>query len=315
MKEHRYNAVRKTGDDQSTRNSHMGLLLTQLAVGAQKTAEQAKRIIRARIYENQAAERCQLAQGIRVRTGLPHINNTTAYAPLPAGTISEVDAAVEFTQKLWRDRRFSTVRKRKEDYRATILAPRTYEEAPPIFDLAFSDDVLSIAIDYLGEVPVLHNIEVWATPTNNLMKGSQYYHRDGGRWYLRRAKFLFNMIDIGPNNGPFTFLPANVSMQVANASGRVAGRFEDDEIFKSASKSDEVCLIGPAGTGAVVDSSRCLHFGSRAREGNRLLIMFHFLPLIDLVEGGDLRRTSGFRERFGEDPVRNLVIPRDASVN
>ncbi|HZS64349.1 MAG TPA: hypothetical protein VFA53_07630 [Xanthobacteraceae bacterium] len=280
-----------------------------LYTGVQRAAERAERAVRVRWHQPNILERRRLAERLSVRPGLPRLDEERGYGLLPPGTIREVGPAIRFVQELCRERGFSAIRERKKDYRATILAPRTYEEAPAIFDLAFSDDALSIAVDYLGEIPVLHNIEVWATPTNQMTKGSQYYHRDGGGWYLRRAKFLFNMIEVGPQNGPFTFLPAHVSDRVARANGRITGRFEDEEIFRIASRTDEVALTGPEGTGAVVDSSRCFHFGSRAREGTRVMIMFHFLRFIDLVQGGDLRRTAGFRDRFGDDPLRNLIVP------
>ena len=73
--------------------------------------------------------------------------------------------------------------------------------------------------------------------------------------------------------------------------------------------SDALRLIGQAGTGAFVDSSRCYHHGARVKRGERLILMFQFLPRVDLVQGGPYLRTAAFTERFGRDRVRELVIP------
>src|SRR5581483_2673430 len=113
--------------------------------------ERAERAVRVRWHQPNILERRRLAERLSVRPGLPRLDEERGYGLLPPGTIREVGPAIRFVQELCRER--------EKDYRATILAPRTYEEAPAIFDLAFSDDALSIAVDYLGEIPVLHNIE------------------------------------------------------------------------------------------------------------------------------------------------------------
>ena len=44
--------------------------------------------------------------------------------------------------------------------------------------------------------------------------------------------------------------------------------------------------------------------------GERLMLMFSFMGSIDAYSGGGLHRSPGFAERYGEDPVRKLVVPR-----
>jgi hypothetical protein len=131
-------------------------------------------------------------------------------------------------------------------------------------------------------------------------------------WLRRQAKFLFVLQDMDETCGPFTFLPADVSARVSRALGslRVQERVDDETIYRHAKPSDAIRVLGPAGTGAVVDSSRCFHFGARARGGERLMLMFNFMGSIDAPNGGTkLCRTAGFKEHFGDDPVRELIIP------
>ena len=257
------------------------------------------------------------AQRRKLLASLPHnkkldgvVDEARGHAKLPAGLIERVEPAVEIAQQILAERRNGDWQTEKR-HRPVLLSPKRYEEAPAFFDLALSDDILQIAGEYLGEVPVLLNIKLWWSPVNQTLKGSQLFHRDGMNWFQRRAKFLFNMIDVDENCGPFTFLPADVSWRVANALGslHIQERVADEEIYRHAKPADAISVVGPAGAGAMVDSSRCFHFGGRARGGERLILMFHFLDSIDVSsEGSGVHRSPGFAARFGSDPVRGLVI-------
>ncbi|MDP6172746.1 MAG: hypothetical protein QGF09_01090, partial [Rhodospirillales bacterium] len=37
-------------------------------------------------------------------------------------------------------------------------------------------------------------------------------------------------------------------------------------------------LTGPAGAGAICDTSTCLHYGSRCRSGERVSVVFRYAP-------------------------------------
>jgi hypothetical protein len=51
-------------------------------------------------------------------------------------------------------------------------------------------------------------------------------------------------------------------------------RWSDDEVAEHSSPNDLVQLTGPAGSGAFVDASRCLHFGSRIKPGAMRLVFY-----------------------------------------
>ena len=266
-----------------------------------------------RVREKQEKRR-ELAAAIPRKSALDGIcDQQLGYGMLPVGALDGIGPVIEFAQRIREERR-SMPAKKKRDYNPTILEPRRYEDAPAFFDFVLSDDVLRIATDYLGEIPVAVGIKLWCTPPSaslEKLKGSQMYHRDGQKWLLRRAKFLINMDDVDENCGPFTFLPADVSQRVSESIGSMKeqGRVIDETIYRVAKPSDNVSLVGPAGTGAVVDSSRCFHYGARVRSGERLLLQFHFLRHADAVHGGSLVRTAGFDKRFADDAIRRLVVP------
>lgn len=280
----------------------------------ERLIERVRRTARSLRIRDEAAERRQLVASLPRKAALDHaIGDTKGYAVLPVGTLDGVEAAAAFARQ-YRDVHRNDVAKKKADYNPTILEVKRYEDAPELVDFVLSDNVLQVATDYLGEIPVLMGIKLWCTPPNQQegkLKGSQMYHRDGQRWLLRRVKYLINMDEVDADCGPFTFLPADVSERISNSIGSIKdqARVKDDVVFGIAKPTDTISLIGPAGTAAAVDSSRCFHCGARVRRGERLLLQFHFLARADAVHGGSLRRTPAFMARYGDDPVRNLLIP------
>lgn len=276
----------------------------------QRTVERARRIWRSTLVAGEGAERRRLAERLPRRAELAGLlDPTTGYGALPAPGLSRVDEAIAFAQTTREDRRTDEFHHKKIEYNPTILRPLRYEDAPPFFDLALSDEILQIASDYLGEIPVLLHFRLWWTPVNDYLKGSQLYHRDGSQWLLKRAKFLFNMDDVDERSGPFTFLPAGPTAAISKKAGSMKKRITDEFAYRHADPKEAIALLGPAGTGMAVDSTRCYHHGARARERERLLLMFQFLRRADARDGGSLVRTPAFEARFGDDPVRKLVIP------
>lgn len=292
--------------------SEMALQYTPLI---ENGVERFRRSIRSLRARGDIAERRRLAATLPRKADLNHLlDERTGYGMIPPGSIPSIAPAVAYAQQIRDGNVAGMPSAKKSDYNPTVHAPKSYEDAPAFFDLVLSDEILQIASDYLGEVPVLLHMKLWRSPTNSHMKGSQLYHRDGGQWTLRRAKFMVNMDAVGPRNGPFTFLPADVSSKVSGAIGSMKkqGRVTDEKTYQHSNPADAVSLIGPAGTACAVDSSRCFHHGARVQEGERLLLMFHFLRLSDAMHGGQMYRTAAFDRRFGSDPVRRLVIPNAA---
>ena len=290
----------------------MSVLALHPQATLERTVEGVRRAVRSVRNRGSHSERKAAVQEI---TRNPKLNNLIddklGYALLPVGTLPAVGPAIELAKHLHAQRHSKEWPEEKGQL-VVLSQPDTYEAAPAFFDLALSDEVIQIATDYLGEVPILMRIKLWWTPVNTKMGGSQFFHRDGLDWYRRQAKFLVVMNDVGPDCGPFTFLPADVSKQIGASLGRAADqeRVPDEHIFKIAKESEQISLMGPAGTGGVVDSSRCFHFGARARGGERLMMVFNFMPSIEVPKPRPIYRTEAFRKRFGDDPIRNLVVPR-----
>jgi hypothetical protein len=230
--------------------------------------------------------------------------------------IDPLAAAMTFAWHLLKETRSQDpkLKESKRRVRTEILVPKIYEEAPPVFDLALSDEILQIAIDYMGEAPVLLTPQLWWTepegPTAQFRR-SQLFHRGRSKGNQRRqAKFLFTMNDVDEASGPFTFLPAGLSEKITRAlpNYKMGDRVSDEEMYRYVSPADTLRLVGPPGIGLMVDTCRCFHYGARARDKERLMLMFQFLRPEEVFENR-VGRSTAFYEKFGDDPVRSLVIP------
>lgn len=246
-------------------------------------------------------------------TGL--LDERTGYGFIPKGVLPRLDEAVQFCRDVLEGRRnkpelWPIPASKRQNFPIPIMHPEEYSDAPAIFDLVLSEQVLQIVSEYFGEIPILQRINIWWTPQNAETRGSQFYHRDTMSWAERQAKFFINITDVGADDGPFTFLPADISDKIVRKFGYPPDRVNDEVIFETASHSDEVAVVGPPGTACVLDSSRCLHFGSRCRAGERLVLMFNFRPYLSPDRSPSVRAVSReFAARLRADPVRQLAYP------
>lgn len=140
-------------------------------------------------------------------------------------------------------------------------------------DFALSDELLSLSSHYFGEVPVLSRIDLWWSPPNESKAESQLYHYDGED--KSQLKVILNVNDVDAETGPFTFVDAPGSTKVAGTR-RHSARLDDDEVENIAGQDAVTSLIGPSGTVGAVDTSRCLHYGSRGNSKARLILMIQF---------------------------------------
>jgi hypothetical protein len=240
------------------------------------------------------------------------ISEAAGHAWLPDGIFGGLPDAISFATKVYEDRRHHVAPDPRTYRGADLLSGDRYETAPPFFDLALSDEILQLASDYLGELPVLLIPRLWWTrPEPQAERGlTQMFHRGrpNAPHIRRQAKFLFTMSDVDENSGPFHFITAELSERIIPdyRSGDCLG---DEEIFRHVRPSDVMKLIGPPGTGLMVDTARCFHFGRRARSKERLMLMIQFMRSDDVPDHDRVARSPGFVEKHGHDPLRMSVVP------
>jgi len=241
------------------------------------------------------------------------VSESDGYAWLPPDAFSALPAALTFAQQVFEQRR-SQVKLDQRIYRgADLLTGTRYEDAPPLFDLALSNEILQLASDYMGEIPVLLKPRLWWTRPegpNAQFSGTQLFHR--GRpeapHIRRQAKFLVTVNDVDENSGPFTFISADLSAKIF--PGYCSGeRVSDEEMYRNVPAAATLRHVGPPGTILMVDTCRCFHFGRRASSKERLLLMIQFMGHADAPEQDRVERSATFVEKYAGDPVRMLVMP------
>jgi hypothetical protein len=193
-------------------------------------------------------------------------------------------------------------------------------------EFALCDELLSSAVDYLGEAPVLSRVGVGVSlpsATEEPPAHSQLFHVDADD--ARQLKLLVNISHVEREDGPFSWLPAAVSERVQRslrgglvarvAAQRAQGatttpRYWDHEVGALVSERLVERLEGPPGTAVLIDTARCLHFGSRVRPGRRRVVS------AVLFERFHRALDSPFNvfdsERYAGDPLRwrALQTPR-----
>ncbi len=190
------------------------------------------------------------------------------------------------------------------------------EEIRKVADFALSKEMVQAAACYLGEMPILGDIYLLYTPVNKKKVESQLYHQDGEDY--RQCKFFLAIEDVDEGKGPFTFFPANISQEAARRMDYYGKRYKkhrtrvpDEEMYRYIPASEEIKVIGPAGSFLFVDTSRCFHFGSRTRKKPRLMLEIQYVSRFNLGRpAGQLYtklRKKDIKELSLSDPYKVLV--------
>jgi hypothetical protein len=176
----------------------------------------------------------------------------------------------------------------KKSYLRPLLTAADLARAPSVASLSLDEAVLAAAEAYLHEAPVLRSVQIFHTPVNDTAAGSQKAHFD--HIGERQLKMFVYLNDVGAEDGPFCFCSAQASAAYKTRQPRKGGRFDDVEL--PAGGEEVETLAGPAGTAILIDTTRCLHFGGRARRGERIMLVAQYVrPDDDAAMDGLLRPT------------------------
>jgi hypothetical protein len=196
----------------------------------------------------------------------------------------------------------------KKDYLISI----PYQEDDlngPLLKLATSPDLVDIAADYLGFIPILSNIQIWHSPNKESgYKGSQLYHLDYAD--VSQCKLFIPIEEIDHDTGPLTFIAADLSDKIAKA---VKYKLSEGEHRVSDSKVDEVIgmnqsipAVGKPGEMVIVDTCRCFHYGSRKASKPRSLIMIQYVSPFAFMFSLDYSKEARFARLAQRNHSRKL---------
>ena len=268
---------------------------------------------RAAAMESQLASRRQLAPQLS-DLALSRMPRDEGYAMVPPGVLDTkpvVDWARAVLERV-------DVRQKREDTKKPFLVKLGEKEdltleSPP-FRLALRPELIGAATSYLGMVPILEYVNVFfsshaaAEPAK-----SQLYHCDSDE--LEQVKVFVLCETVTPESGPLTFLPARHSEIVRHRLGyKYNTRLTDEQVSAAlgGTLDGEVQLLGPPGTTAFIDTSRCLHYGSRFIDASahRLVVMLQYVTPLAFLYPGDYREHARFRRlaQPGLDEIATLVL-------
>jgi hypothetical protein len=172
--------------------------------------------------------------------------------------------------------------KNKELFSKPFLMPLTERcsdllERDGIRRFVLSPELISIACRYFGAMPILSEVQLLWTPANDTLLKSQKFHLDAEDY--KQLKLFLHIEPVDESCGPFTLISAEVTRKVCAVTGYVGGRrtrLEDEAIERIAGREIDSAM-GPSGSGILVDTSRCLHYGSRGNRKERLVLFVQFI--------------------------------------
>jgi hypothetical protein len=142
--------------------------------------------------------------------------------------------------------------------------------------------VLAPIVRYCGMLPVLFNMFVTRAHTTEFLPNSAHmFHLDPED--VISFKVFIHLTDVDDDSGPFHALPADLTQNVLGVIDyRGIGRITDEQVDALVGFDNVVKFLGPAGTIALADTTRCLHFGGRPRKEGKpvrdMLVYQYLLP-------------------------------------
>ena len=188
-----------------------------------------------------------------------------------------------------------------------MWTPELAEDYPSFLDFATSSDILATIGRYLGTIPVLSTTAPSGIrlvesnsefdPAPDTPKDSQLYHID---YYAMPSVYVIVLIrDTTLEQGPWHFLPRQASQRVKEKLGywgrRRPYRLTDEEVYSVADPADVIRFDCPRGSVLFIESSGCMHYGSRNAVRPRFQLMYGY--------------TGAYRTDFYEEIMKPIVFP------
>jgi hypothetical protein len=244
------------------------------------------------------------ASGLVVSDTLGYVSFATRELGISAQVSKLASLAVEWTNDPVRN-------KGDKPFLRNLLSGQDLLDFPEFLDVAMHPVLYGAVTKYLGQAPWLVSMSLWLSPPNQTAVRSQLYHYDHKD--TRQAKIFINLNDVAADCGPLHFLPASESVKVDKTAGYSQGRYTDEEVYGAVAKSKVIATVGNIGTGFIVDTARCLHYGSRGNARERLMLKVNFAR-VNCVDPGsgcevlDPVRSQLIREKYSTDPARAFSI-------
>ena len=267
------------------------------------------RAIRASSRPQQYRERVHVAR--ELAPGALDVERSEGYRRLAPGELPGTGPVIARCLELHEERRKRLTASElhhnpRKDFLLSILSGPDFRDHAELVEFMVSRPIVAAAARYLGSVPVLSGAHLWWSPPNESARSSQLFHND--REDTEQLKLFLHVTPVSEENGPLTLLPAHSSRRIRQRLGSHKRRLRDAEIERTGALSERIHLTGGAGSAAFVDTSSCLHYGSRGNRSDRLMLAIQFLRF-----HAPRRATVPFRPpddlaRMKLDPLQRLAL-------
>lgn len=240
----------------------------------------ALRAAKVAVNPGQVRLRRELARELRTTSGAGgEIPWAKGWLPVAPGQIPGSESVVARCAQIFGEKREVAsvddhIFNPRKEFLLALLSGADFCGYPELLRFMISRSILDTATLYLGAVPLLAGAALWWSPVSDTALRSQLFHLDGED--ESQVKLILNIFDTDEENGPFALLPADAS-EPLRVAGSFRRRIPDEEVESRCGLANLQQLVGPAGSGAFVDTSRCLHYGSRGTRRERLVLMIQFL--------------------------------------
>lgn len=225
--------------------------------------------------------RAELRRRADARKDLPattlRIPPARGFTVCPPGALPGVDEVVATARRL----RDGLSLRREGAEKPYLLDHRMSSPPPELLRFALDERLLAAVAGYLGIVPVLTGITLLVSPhVPGPPAGSQLFHSD---WEdVRQVKVFVNCSHVSDDDGPLTAVAAAASRRIKDAVDYHYGgpnfRVPDEKVHPLLRRDELQAFTGPAGTAVLIDTSTCLHLGSRVAPtaSERLVVQFQY---------------------------------------
>lgn len=242
----------------------------------------------------------------------------TAYKVAPPGTFEAVDKIIPVARSVFQEffRQYPDGKPDGSSYSYLLYdlkkpyggVVRTDLRAhPQFFELACFRPFVEMASQYIGEIPIIGNVDLQLVMPNEHNTGFQQFHID--RNAKRQLRIFIAVDDVTEGNGATMVIPADKSAEIERELHHRYGRISDDKILSDEYRPFVQHATGPAGTTFFFDTCRNIHCGARARTGPRKLIMLLYVSKYSYAELLlELGKIDFDRKQVEGDPIRELLL-------
>lgn len=151
--------------------------------------------------------------------------------------------------------------------------PDQITEQPELLLWGLNERLLNIVGAYLHQRPRYRGVVARIDCANGVQEETRLWHKDAEDF--RIVKFIVYLNDIGPEDGPFEFIPKRLTpprSRIRFSNGRVL----DDDMAKVVPDSEIRSCTGPAGTVVVADTCSVFHRGRPGTASDRHTLFYNY---------------------------------------